>query len=304
LQHLAQLPRVKSAHLQHGLTALVDDKRARGLAATFSSPYDLRQKQQRARLKAICAKWASAGFTMLANQEELELRDHEVIIMWRLRLGLSPLPESMMAQLFCSCESHAPLSLDFTHLLDCPDAHQRRGFQLSHDVQKDFIATIADEGGFGVQKEILYAQYEVKPDVVLVGLDGEVKMVDVSYINPTAKSHARAAAAGEQLQAAGQRIKEKIRHYSALAEDFKCAIVPFVLERFGGVSKPARELLKEIANQTEEVSGVKAGPLLSHFKYMLARNIHRCNASMVRLALQSAGNFRLERFIREQDAVR
>jgi hypothetical protein len=70
------------------------------------------------------------------------------------------------------------------------------------------------------------------------------------------------------------------------------------------VSKPARELLKEIANQTEEVLGVKAGPLLSHFKYVLARNIHRCNAVMVRLALQNAGNFRLERFIREQDALR
>ena len=228
---MAQLPQAKSAHLQHGLTALVDDKRARGLAASFSSnPYDLRQKQHRARLKAVCAKWASAGFTMIPNQEELELRDYEVIIMWRLRLGLSPLPESLMSQLFCTCESEADLSLDFAHLLDCPEATQRRGFHYSHDVQKDFIANIADEGGYGVQKEILYAQYEVKPDVVMVGRDGEVKMVDVSYINPTARSHCGPAAAGDQLQAAGQRIKEKIRHYSALAEDFKCAIVPFVLD--------------------------------------------------------------------------
>ncbi len=59
---------------------------------------------------------------MIPNQEELELRDYEVIIMWRLRLGLSPLPESLMSQLFCTCESEADLSLDFAHLLDCPEA--------------------------------------------------------------------------------------------------------------------------------------------------------------------------------------
>jgi hypothetical protein len=163
------------------------------------------------------------------------------------------------------------------------------------------LAVAAEEGGFAVQKEVLYKKFEVKPDVVMVGRDGRVTLVDVSYVNPCAKSHSAVAAVNE-FAAAEKRIKEKKNHYGALAEHLNCAVAPFVLERFGGVSKPARDLLKEIAIQTEEVTGNKAGPLLFHLKHAMARNIHRSNALMVRLALQTAGSFQLERLIREQES--
>ncbi len=302
VRHIADLPQGKKAHLQHGLTALVDEKRAHDLVATFSrNPYDPAQKQHIARLKAICAKWATAALSMFPTQDEYELRDVEFEIMCRLRLGLTPVPASMMPHLHCVCPSKTDLSINFAHLLDCPAATERRGAINAHDVQKDFVALAAEDGGFCVQKEVLYEEYKVKPDVVMVGRDGRVTLVDVSYVNPVAPSHA-GVAAGAEFAAAEKRIKDKKHHYRALAGHLNCAVAPFVLERFGGVTKPARDLLKEIAIQTEEVTGNKAGPLLFHLKHAVARNIHRSNAMMVRLALQNAGNFQLERLIREQES--
>ena len=302
LQHLSALPKAKAAHLQRGLTAMVDEKRARGLVATFSTqPYDVGQKQQRARLKAISAKWATAGLTMCPSQDEYVLLDIEFVIMCRLRLGRSPVPATMMPRLHCLCPSKTDLSTNFSHFLDCSEATKKRGFHGSHDLQKDLLAVVAEEGGYSVDKEVPFPDFEVKPDVVLVGRDGRVSLVDVSYVDPVARSHA-GVAAGAELAAAAGRVAKKNNHYAALADHLKCEVIPFVLERFGGVSKSARDLLKEIAVQTEEVTGNKAGPLLSHFKYAFARNIHRSNAMMVRLALQNAGSFLLERLIRVRES--
>jgi hypothetical protein len=277
-------------HLQAKLTEKLDLDTLARLYIAFGS-----DEADNARLLAAQARGASDWLTMTQK-----LHNAAIELAGRLRLGCH-LAHPDGLNLRCCCRSKVNLIENPGHLMHCRDLN-KQGFHLSHNAVRDMLEQLARLCGFSVAKEVTLTDKH-RMDLVLIDHRGRQFFVDVSGTMPTAASLVKEASR-KQLSAAIAREEHKIGKYGELAKSRNATLVPFVFERFGGLSDKSIELLKLFNDHHNDISvidGDEEG--MRQFQEMLRSSvacaIHRGNQAMASLALQTSSSSLLKQ---SQDA--
>ena len=120
-----------------------------------------------------------------------------------------------------------------------------------HDRIRNYLYRKMKEAGYCCQmeKKRLCEENGNKPADIYVDclIDNKPTAIDVGIASPVQQSiiknnNPKEFAAAEQL------IKIKTRKYESLIQQNKVCYVPFVLEAFGGISGPARKIIKRLCH--------------------------------------------------------
>jgi hypothetical protein len=294
--------RKKVPHLQHRLQLQLDASLERGLKLEFRS-----SRRDLARLRAAAQPGARVPVlrpTIHCTSDRtcrLDLLDQEYQMMLRLRFGLTPVQGKFMPNV-CACNR----KLDgeaFDHLLTCEIASVA-GRTRAHNLIRDAVLKCAADVGCQVEKEKRFAGFDTVPDGMVIDHLGRVTIFDVSCAQPTATTYYRRAARVD-LSAANARVAIKQRKFEHLARQINASLVPFVLERSGGFSKPARDFMMELGRLGELSSTHESGGEASPQHRVWARitkALHQGNVLLVKTALQKCCEFRLSRVYQYSDS--
>jgi hypothetical protein len=268
--------------LQNHLAGMMDARRLSALKDTLRG-----NKTELARLNAIKSSCALTSMFVVASQRDYELDNFEFEVMGRLRHGVPPVQRDSMPAT-CSCRrDRGEVALSYDHLLTCDALTEHKGHIAAHNLVRDAVAKCATECGYVVDKEVRLHKFGIQPDLVMVSNRGQYIVVDVAGVMPTAKKY-QARAAKQELGAADIRAAEKRLKYKQMCDGLGWTFVPFVFERFGGVQSEGAKLLRDMAmHARESVPRHRCAPLLFHMRAALAKTIHRGNALLVRMALQT-----------------
>lgn len=193
------------------------------------------------RLHCTSRRGASSWLTVLPHHQRTTIPDADFTAGVKLRLGVT-----WTVNFSCGC--HPVERARATHPLSCA---LRRGHLniYRHNAIRDELYHWATAAGITAIREPtgLAADANLRPDLLLL-MDGQQLLVDVTVVNPSAKSHDPETVPTTIRQAE----REKLNKYRQLALDHGATIVPFVVDVYGGLNKHARELLSRIASTAAE----------------------------------------------------
>ena len=252
--------------LQRSLTAQVEDFVLQAfLDGVLCSQVDTIRLQACQKSKG---RWISSCYAYL-------MRDRHVNIAIRLWLGLDPLPGVHLATCpLCRMD----MSNDQWHAFSCVKL-RRKAVTTRHDSVGQLLCRYARSNG-------ALARIEPKDEASLVP-DGEIilptttVLFDVSGVHPAALSYRRS----NELRAGASMLTRqttKNTKYLSYATNLNAKFVPFVLDTYGWLSKPALRLVNEIENQALHPRLPASTRITStNFLPLLAVDWQRGNANVV-----------------------
>ena len=256
-----------------------------------------------ARLRSCACHASAAWLTVLPTSRALELKTEEFRAAMQHRLGLAPLPANAVG-LPCSCRALVTAA-DSDHAMVCSSVQGQSS--MRHDILKGILRRIVHRAGVastlepplrrltGLQAGVTaptgggdIGRLEGRGDV-LMALGTGMSVVDVSVTHPAGAAN-RAAAANSDGAAAARRDAEKRRAYNRL-EPNGYPFVPFSVETYGRLGKPAIALLGRLGVEAAGVGGVSKSAFVRSAIRELSVGLCRGNCVMYRksLGLRAAG---------------
>ena len=210
--------------------------------ARFTSFKDALPQPSLARVLSASGPGAAAWLKVFPSEEYI-MPDTFFTLAVRLRLGI-PLHNALPR--FCTCreDMHARPA----HLLSCRYT-RHAATSYTHDVIKFAIARICRLLHINAASEPKYCKGS-RPDIDIFFDITDHILLDVSMINPSAKSYTHISHTA--LGAAAARERFKINYHKALAREEKAKIVPFVLESFGAFGESARKFISRLAAEAAD----------------------------------------------------
>ena len=200
---------------------------------------------------------------MLPTKDAWKLDDGTVRSALRFMLGVAVGPTEA-AFFRCLCGQHA---YSVHHAMSCPSL---AGFRTSrHNFMQALVRYLFSAGTLSTSMEPLERLlktlragdkgYGKRGDIICLLLD-EILNVDLSMIHPAAQEY-RAAAAKGPGEAAKIRDRQK-RNDHAKEGNQGYTFVPFSIETYGRLGKPAEELLKSVADVAASTGAVDRNTFL------------------------------------------
>ena len=221
-----------SFRLQRLLTASMEDR-------VFRRFIDSCNQEDRARLNSCQLKYTGLWLIVPISSPVSCLTDVELSIALRLRMGLSPAPRERMPTV-CEC-GHQSIN-DHWHAFSCIKL-RRLAVTWRHDrLLKLFAGFVRGNCSIHVEQSDPSGK---RPDAC-VHLYLRSILTDVSITHPNAPSIRRNAASAPG-RAAEIRATSKTNKYATEARNAGQEFLALVLETYGGYSKSALKLLKNIA---------------------------------------------------------
>ena len=220
--------------------------------------------------RASKGRWLSTDYAYL-------LTNNQACIVMRLWLGLDPLANTF----FTSCPlCRKDMTHDQWHALSCVKT-RRKAVTSRHDSAAQLLCRFARSNG-------ALARVEPKDEGSLVP-DGEVILplktilFDISGTHPAAPSY-RTQNSRHPGAAISAREQTKNNKYLSYASSLSATFVPFVIDTYGWLGKPAIKLIKNIdADAFHPRLGLPACTRItsSNFLGLLAVDWQRNNANIV-----------------------
>lgn len=211
--------------LQHVLTAQAED-------AWNAADKVGKDKTEVARNLANAIRGASALFSASPTSACHIMPSASYEFYLKARTGTLRLPELM-----CVC---GECSLSLQHIFSCK---KLRGRFIRHDVIVTLLADMFRAAGMVARSEVRVVRgTQMRMDVVVYTANA-VYWIDVSIVNPMARSYLTTA------DCIGLREKSKRRKWSAHAEAIGVQFMPFCLNVFGGLGPAALSLLQMVASK-------------------------------------------------------
>jgi hypothetical protein len=265
-------------------------------------------KRARARLLSCACRPASAWLETLPLSGALELKSGEFQTALRHRLGLAILPLNAPT-VPCSCG--APLRrTDTDHGMRCPALAAQ--LTLRHDILKGILRRAVHRAGIASALEPplrrlpgLAAGAGTSPDGspirpeargdILMAMPQGISIIDVSVIHPLSINTLSAAATAAGA-AAARRDQQKRAAYSRV-EPNGYAFVPFSIESYGRLGRPAMDLLHKLGDEAAGPGGVTRASFVAGALRELSVGLCRGNfllyrASVGMLARSGGASFR------------
>jgi hypothetical protein len=217
-----------------------------------------------ARLRSCACQASAAWLTALPMAPALQLKDAEFHAAMQHRLGMSPLPHNTVG-IRCTCAAVSSAD-NSDHAMTCSCVKGKA--TMRHDILKGILrraihrAGVAstleptlrrlpglEAGAYGASRGTEAAGLEASGDILLA-LESGMSVVDVSITHPSGVSN-RAAAATTDGAAAARRDREKRRTYGQL-EPNGYPFIPFSVETYGRLGKPAISLLGQLGLEAKE----------------------------------------------------
>lgn len=222
---------------------------------------------------SLSASYSAARLplTTLPEEPQLCMTNSEVHAMVKHRIAaITPIN----APLHCRCDSTKQIR-DTQHPHVCPLVRKNAVYTRHQFILRTLDACARLAGAITTTSPPINFQRTANEGNIIPDLfinTGTSKyMIDVSIIYPAADSHS-ALASTAQCAAATKRENEKREKYDRIAIRNGFIFVPFVIESFGAIGKCADQLIKELANCTNDASNS------SYFKRRLSIALQRGNA--------------------------
>lgn len=239
-------------HLQQDVGRRLAEHRAQMLIQKYENMLqdpmsEATARKQLSRLHSVRHQVSTAWLNALPTSEPRKLSDDTVRLGLQFMLGAPTVAPGTSFQCMCnktvSCSHHA---------MTCPQLANLR--TKRHNLVQQSVRSVICAAGWatsmepkeGPMKRLLPgdAGYGKRGDILAARLD-EILNVDISITHPAADSYCKAAAR-QTGAAAAERDQRKVQHHAADGTP-GYTFIPFSIETYGKLGKPASELLKDMA---------------------------------------------------------
>jgi hypothetical protein len=226
----------------------------------------------------------------LPTSPALCLSNADFICAMRHRLGLTQMPANAPG-VQCFCKTHIqPGNID--HAMTCSTLSG--AMTLRHDFIKDIVRRIFQRASVassvepvlrplrGAQAAALTNRQEERGDILAV-LPDAVTVIDVSIVHPAASTYMRQAASTEGAAAAARDQAKRARYQLTNPDGYD--FIPFSVETFGRIGKPAMALINTLASSAAASATVYKDGFVTSALRELSIGLCRGNGVMYRRSM-------------------
>jgi hypothetical protein len=262
-EHRAISPEVIEKVLPSAQKAFHRAEAAHRSQALLASLDPALQRRDLARIRSLCCRPAGIWMDTTPYHESVRLGDYEVSSGLRHLLGLPYLPLNAPSML-CACARRVYVE-DYDHFMVCGTQasrhflHERVAIATRDLIKLAGMASSREPrirdlpGGTGARHA---ERPGARADVILNLEPHGITALDISIIHPSADSYSLAAAVTPGA-AAARRDAQKTAAY-ATADPNGYHFIPFTVESYGRLGKPAMQFLKKLAEVAARAPGVHA----------------------------------------------
>jgi hypothetical protein len=243
-----------------------------------------------ARLRSCSCRSASVWMDTLPTSPALRLSNADFICAMRHRLGLTQMPANAPSvQCFCKTQVR-PGNID--HAMTCTALNG--AMTLRHDIIKDTVRRIAQRATVassaepvlrplrGAQAAALSSRQDARGDILLV-LPEALTVIDVSIIHPAASTYMGQAASTDGGAAATRDQEKRARYQLSNPDGYD--FIPFSVETFGRLGKPAMALINTLATSAAASASLHKSGFVTNALRELSIALCRGNGAMYRRSM-------------------